>query len=93
MREKLDTVRSDKEEDELERQHKQWSEAMIIKRDDYIARQIHNTLLAGETGMVFLCMVHSMDGLLPPDIGLTMLDQTPPRTAKKIDDTDFKWSD
>ena len=44
---------------------------LLEKRDRYIAQRINETLRIGETGLVFLGLLHSLLGLLPPDIKVT----------------------
>ena len=51
------------------------STAILKKRDRYIAEKISHTLKDGETGLLFLGMLHSLEGLLPRDIRLTTLSQ------------------
>jgi hypothetical protein len=47
--------------------------ALLEKRDRYIARRIDETLAPGETGLILLGMLHSLTGLLPPDVQVTRL--------------------
>ena len=49
------------------------SRKLLCERDDYIARQIDQTLEQGETGLIFLGMLHSLESHLPADIGLVRL--------------------
>jgi hypothetical protein len=42
--------------------------AILEKRDRYIGARIAETLQPGETGVIFLGMLHSLAGRLPPDI-------------------------
>lgn len=51
----------------------QLSKALLDKRDRFIAERIIKTLRSGETGLIFLGVLHSLSGLLPPDIELTYL--------------------
>jgi hypothetical protein len=44
------------------------SRALLAQRDEFIAKRINETLLPGETGILFLGMLHSVGGLLAPDI-------------------------
>ncbi|MEI8242237.1 MAG: hypothetical protein WCI17_03130 [bacterium] len=53
---------------ELEAQQKAAGEQLLEKRDAFIAARIDQTLLAGETGLLFLGMLHSPVARLPPDI-------------------------
>jgi hypothetical protein len=48
---------------------------ILKERDRYIARRIDETLGAGETGLIFLGMLHDLKGLLPRNIRLTVLGQ------------------
>lgn len=43
---------------------------ILQQRDRFIAEQIGRTLKPGETGLLFLGMLHSLVGLLPQDIAL-----------------------
>ena len=52
--------------------------ALLRKRDRYIAQRISDTLAAGEIGLVFLGMLHSVEDHLPPHIRIGMLGRTPP---------------
>ena len=45
-------------------------DALIQKRDRFIAQRIAATLAPGETGILFLGMLHAAAGLLPADIRL-----------------------
>jgi hypothetical protein len=45
--------------------------SLLERRDRYIAARISGTLGAGETGIVFLGLLHSPQGLLAPDIRLS----------------------
>ena len=58
----------------LSAQQKEFSQALLEKRDRFIARRIDESLRAGETGLVFLGMLHSLEGRLPPDIQLMRLE-------------------
>lgn len=44
------------------------SKAVLERRDRYIAERVAQTLHAGETGLAFLGMLHSLAGRLPRDI-------------------------
>lgn len=46
---------------------------LLESRDRFIAGRIAETLRPGETGLVFLGMLHSLNGRLPDDIALTVL--------------------
>ena len=49
--------------------------AILEKRDRYIAERIGETLCEGETGLVFLGMLHSLGRFLPGDIQFAILGQ------------------
>ena len=53
------------------------SRIILQKRDSYIAERINATLQIGETGLIFLGMLHSLEGLLSPDIRVTHLGRLP----------------
>jgi len=50
------------------KQQKRLSAALLDKRDRYIAARIDSTLQAGETGMLFIGMLHAVESYLPEDI-------------------------
>ena len=52
----------------IEECQKPLSDALLKKRDQYIADRINRTLGIGETGIIFLGMLHSLDNLLDKDI-------------------------
>ncbi|NQT20729.1 MAG: hypothetical protein HQ592_13560 [Planctomycetes bacterium] len=54
------------------------SRALLLERDRYIAQRISDTLATGETGLIFLGMLHSVEDYLSPDIGISMLGGTVP---------------
>jgi hypothetical protein len=43
-------------------------ETLLQRRDQFMAQRIHETLKNGETGILFLGMLHSLEGYLHPDI-------------------------
>ena len=45
-----------------------FSEALLQRRDQFMARRINDTLKHGETGILFLGMLHSLEGYLNPDV-------------------------
>jgi len=45
-------------------------DALLAQRDRYIANRIDSTLVAGESGILFLGMLHSLSTLLAKDIRL-----------------------
>jgi ribosomal protein S13 len=50
---------------------KRMSERVLRERDQHIAHRINTTLEKGETGILFLGMLHSLDRLLDKDIRVT----------------------
>jgi len=55
----------------LEARQKSLSQSLLKRRDQAIAERINHTLAPGETGMLFLGMLHSLAGLLAEDIRVT----------------------
>ncbi len=58
---------------ETESRQKVLSDLILKQRDRFIADRINNTLLAGETGILFIGVLHSLDELLAPDIRVERL--------------------
>jgi hypothetical protein len=52
----------------IEARQKAASDLLLKKRDEFIAARIDQTLQPGETGILFLGMLHNIAGLLPGDI-------------------------
>jgi hypothetical protein len=44
------------------------SAALLAQRDQFIARRINDTLKAGETGILFLGLLHAVERYLDRDI-------------------------
>ena len=44
------------------------SEALLQRRDQFMAQRINETLKSGETGILFLGMLHSLQRYLQPDV-------------------------
>ena len=44
------------------------SEALLQRRDQFMAQRINDTLKNGETGILFLGMLHSLEQYLQPDV-------------------------
>jgi hypothetical protein len=55
----------------LEARHRTLSNALLKERDKAIAQRINATLRHGETGLLFLGMLHSVEGWLAQDIQVT----------------------
>ena len=47
------------------------SEALLQRRDQFMAQRINETLKSGETGILFLGMLHSLVRYLQPDVKVT----------------------
>jgi hypothetical protein len=52
------------------------SQALLDARDRFIADRINKTLQPGETGLIFLGMAHSLEGLLSKEIAVERIDLT-----------------
>lgn len=57
----------------LARRQKELSRIILDKRDRYITERIDQTLAPGGTGLLFLGMLHSLEGHLPATIEVTRL--------------------
>jgi hypothetical protein len=55
----------------LEARYKTLSHALLKQRDQSIAERINTTLRPGETGLLFLGMLHAISGWLAKDIRVT----------------------
>lgn len=55
----------------IEARHEAQSRSLIVRRDRFIARRIGGSLRAGETGILFLGVLHSIESRLEKDIRLT----------------------
>ncbi len=60
------------------------SEALLQRRDQFMAQRINDTLMRGETGILFLGMLHSLEGYLNPDIRVIYPLQPPRPSRSKI---------
>ena len=49
-------------------QRRALGDALLQRRDQFMAQRINDTLKAGETGILFLGMLHSLERYLHPDI-------------------------
>lgn len=72
VKEALNSLESG-EMDNLREAHRSRRQALLERRDRYIAQRIDETLAPGETGIVFLGLLHSLRGHLPQDIEITEL--------------------
>jgi hypothetical protein len=55
----------------LEARHQEVSHSLLKRRDQAIAERINHTLCPGEIGLLFLGMLHSLEGWLAEDIQVT----------------------
>ncbi len=55
----------------IEAQHKARSRSLIVRRDRFIAGRINESLRAGEIGLLFLGLLHSIEPGLAKDIQVT----------------------
>lgn len=55
----------------IEAQHKARRRSLIVRRDRFIARRINESLRAGEIGLLFLGLLHSIEPHLAKDIRVT----------------------
>lgn len=67
----------------LARRQKELSAALLERRDRFVAERIDRTLAAGETGLLFLGMLHSVETHLPATIEVTRLFPAP-RAASRV---------
>ena len=67
----------------IEARHEARSRSLLARRDQYIARRINESLRAGETGLLFLGMLHSLDSRLAKDIRVTYPIRRPPRPRRR----------
>lgn len=44
------------------------TDALLQRRDQFMAQRLNDTLKPGETGILFLGMLHSLEGYLPQDV-------------------------
>ncbi len=66
-----------------EARQKALSRSLIERRDQYIAARINKTLQGGETGILFLGMLHSVAGRLDRDIQVTYPIHRPPEVGAR----------
>ncbi len=67
----------------IEGRQKEASDLLLKKRDEYIAARIDQTLQAGETGLLFLGLLHNPAVLLPEDIDVRYPLNRPLTTSHK----------
>jgi hypothetical protein len=57
----------------VKKEYKDRGQELLDQRDHYLAQRIDETLKGGETGLLFLGMLHAPDRYLSPDIELIFL--------------------
>jgi len=67
----------------VEARHGARSRSLLAQRDQSIARRINETLRGGETGLLFLGMLHSLDSRLAKDIRVTRPMRRPPHPRSR----------
>jgi len=75
----------------IEAELKALSSSLLERRDRYIADRINTTLLVGETGIVFLGMLHSLGEMLAKDIRVVYPTNRPIACGVNRDDRK-RWS-
>ena len=63
----------DKKMEEKAQNYKKDRDKLLVKRDKFIATQIDKTLQEGETGILFIGIIHNIDKYLPKDIEISYL--------------------
>ncbi len=69
----LAQAKSQAEREAAEARYTKESARILKERDRFISRRIDETLKEGETGVLFLGMLHQVDQLLPKDIQVSYL--------------------
>lgn len=57
--------------------------ALLAQRDQYIARRLNESLRVGETGLLFLGVLHSLDSRLAKDIAVSYPFGRPPHPRRR----------
>jgi len=68
----------------IEARHEARSRSLLARRDQYIARRLNESLRAGETGLLFLGMLHSLDSRLAKDIRVSYPILRPPHPRRRM---------
>jgi len=63
--------------------HEARRRSLLARRDRYIARRLNESLRAGETGLLFLGVLHSLDSRLAQDIRVSYPFGRPPHSGKR----------
>ncbi len=67
----------------IEARHGARSRSLLARRDEYIARRVNGSLRPGETGLLFLGMLHSLDSRIAKDIRVTYPIRRPPHPRRR----------
>ena len=76
-------ARSPEEAARIEARHGARSRSLLARRDAYIARRVNESLRPGETGLLFLGMLHSLDSRIAKDIRVTYPIRRPPHPRRR----------
>ena len=66
--------KTDEEARAIEEDHRRVSDDLLRRRDGFIANRINETLRVGETGILFLGVLHDLGDRLAPDIRVSRID-------------------
>ena len=74
------------EAEQVEARQEALSHSLLERRDRYVAQRINETLCQAETGVLFLGMLHSLEGLLARDIHVSypLFRPAPPMEGKDL---------
>lgn len=75
-------AKTEEEARTIAEQQRRMSDDLLQRRDEFIAKRINETLRAGETGILFLGMLHDLGDRLAPDIRVSHLDHPSLRAGK-----------
>jgi hypothetical protein len=76
-------TRNPEEAARLESRQKKTSDSLLKQRDQFIAERINGTLGAGEIGVLFLGMLHSVAPFIAADIDITQTSYPPSGAGRK----------
>lgn len=79
--------KTDEEARAIAEDQRRFSNDLLVRRDAFIAKRINETLRAGETGILFLGMLHDLGDRLDPDIRVSHFDHPSLRAGKSGDPT------
>ena len=79
--------KTDEEARAIAEDQRRFSNDLLVRRDAFIAKRIIETLRAGETGILFLGMLHDLGDRLDPDIRVSHFDHPSLRAGKSGDPT------